>query len=230
MEVHPLSRYPQATLDTLLSSIPFYKTVQQGDQYQYDLLMRYSRVSEFRPGEVILGQGQNDSWLYFLLKGQLAVLVGDSKTERKIVNYLTPGEVFGDLAVLVDHERTATVVADSNCKRVLVFGTDFTVFGELSDFSKISLITKLIYYRNMVHNLRWKLEVYRMSYPEHTFASNHRKVKLYTGKKETLDELLSLDEQARLLARLLVQWNLEFDRMAISPGDKLDYSSLAALG
>ncbi|WNO10149.1 cyclic nucleotide-binding domain-containing protein [Teredinibacter sp. KSP-S5-2] len=230
MEVHPLSRYPQATLDNLLASIPFYKTVQQTDQYQYDLLMRYSRVSEFRPGEVLMEQGQNDQWLYFLLKGQLAVLVGDTKAERKVVNYLTPGEVFGDLAVLVDHQRTATVIADSNCKRVLVFGTDFTVFGELTDISKISLFTKLVYYRNMVHNLRWKLEVYRMSYPEHSFASNHRKVKLYIGKKDTLEELISLDEQARALARLLVQWNLEFDRLAISPRDKLDYTTLAAIG
>ncbi len=229
MDVYPLNRYPQEVLDTLLSSIPFYKTVQQGNQYQYHLLMGYSRVSEFQPGETLLEQGQNDNWLYFLLKGQLAVLVGGPTTDKKIVNYLTPGEVFGDLAVLVDHERTATVVADCHCKRALVFGTDFTVFGELNDFSKILLATKLIYYRNMVHNLRWKLEVYRMSYPEHSFASNHRKVKLYTGKKETLEELLSLDEQARLLARLLVQWNLEFDRLAISPQGKLDYDSLAAL-
>jgi len=210
MDVHPLNKYRQDSLDTLLSSIPFYKAIKQRDQYQYDLLMRYSRVIEYRPGEVLMEQGQKDQWLYFLLKGQLAVVVGGGKQDRKVVNYITPGEVFGDLAVLIDHQRTATVVADQNCKSVMVFGTDFQVFGELMSVEKISLATKLEYYRNMVHNLRWKLEVYRMTYPDQSFASNHRKVKLYTGPKDTMDELVSLDEQARALARLLVNWNLEF--------------------
>jgi hypothetical protein len=111
----------------------------------------------------------------------------------------------------------------------MVFGTDFQVFGELMSVEKISLATKLEYYRNMVHNLRWKLEVYRMTYPDQSFASNHRKVKLYTGPKDTMDELVSLDEQARALARLLVNWNLEFDRLSISPREKIDYNSLVAL-
>ncbi len=230
MEVYPLHRYQQDSLDKLLASIPFYKAIRQRNKLQYDMLMTYSRIIEYRPGEVLMEHGQKDQWLYFLLRGQLAVVVGSGQQERKVVNYITPGEVFGDLAVLIDHLRTATVVADPNCKSVMVFGTDFQVFGDLSDFSTISLDTKLEYYRNMVHNLRWKLEVYRMSYPDQSFASNHRKVKLYTGKKDTFEELKSLDEQARALARLLVSWNLEFDRLSISPREKLDYTSLIALG
>jgi len=229
MEVHPLYHYQQESLDSLLSSIPFYKAVKQRDQWQYDLIMSYSRVIEYSPGEMLLEQGQRDQWLYFLLRGQLAVVIGSGKHERKVVNYITPGEVFGDLAVLVDHLRTATVVADPNCKSVLVFGTDFQVFGELEDFSKVSLATKLEYYRNMVHNLRWKLEVYRMSYPDQSFASNHRKVKLHTGKRDTFEELKSLDEQARALARLLLNWNVEFDRLSISPREKMDYTALVCV-
>ncbi|WP_018015858.1 cyclic nucleotide-binding domain-containing protein [Teredinibacter turnerae] len=230
MEVHSLHRYGQASLDTLLSSIPFYKAVRLRDQWQYDLLMTYSRIIEYRPGEIVLEQSQPDQWLYFLMRGQLAVVVGDESQSRKVVNYITPGEVFGDLAVLIDHRRTATVVADPHCKSVRVFATDFCVFGELRDFTQITLATKLEYYRNMVHNLRWKLEVYRMTYPDQSFASNHRKVKLYMGTKGTLDELVSLDEQARALARMLVYWNLEFERLSIAPREHFDYQSMIALG
>lgn len=230
MEIHPLNRYPRESLDTLLSAVPFYKAIKQRDQWQYDLLMNYSKIIEYRPGEVLLEQGHKDQWLYFLLKGQLAVLVGKPNETAKVVNYITPGEVFGDLAALMDYERTATVVADANSKRVLVFGTDFQVFGELKDTRKISLATKLEYFRNMVHNLRWKLEVYRMSYPDQPFSTSHRKVKLYMGQKDCMDELEALDQQARALARLLVNWNTEFDRLAIKPSVSLDYRSLAALG
>ncbi len=229
MEVQPLQKYPQQSLDVLLSSIPFYKAVKQLDSYQYDLLMRHSRVIEYRPGEVILEQGHRDEWLYFLLKGQLEVRTGGDK-EQKVVNYITPGEVFGDLAVLFDQVRTATVVADSNSKKILVFGTDFKYFGQLEDFRPISLATKLIYYRNMVHNLRWKLEVYRVTFPDQPFASEHRKVTLYHGPKDSLDELISLDQQARALAQLLVNWNNEFDRLGLNPRGQMGSSSLAALG
>lgn len=230
MEVHSLHRYGQASLDTLLSSIPFYKAVKYRDQWQYDVLMSCSRIIEYLPGEVVLQQDQQDQWLYFLMRGQLVVVVGSEGLQRSVVNYITPGEVFGDLAVLIDHKRTATVVADPHCKSVRVFGTDFRVFGELRDFTQITLATKLEYYRNMVHSLRWKLEVYRMSYPDHAFASNHRKIKLYAGRKDTLDELLSLDEQARALARLLITWNFEFDRLSLSPRQQMDYDTLLALG
>jgi CRP/FNR family cyclic AMP-dependent transcriptional regulator len=229
MEIRPLHQYPKDSLDALIAAIPFYRAVRQQDQRQYDLLMSHSRIIEYRPGEVLLERGQTDNWLYFLLKGQLIVSVGDHPDNEKQVNYITPGEVFGDLAVLLDHERTATVRADTNSKRVLVFGTDFRAFGGLRETHQVSLATKLLYYRNMVHNLRWKLEVYRVTYPDHAFASEHRKVKLYTGPKDTMDELISLDAQARQLARLLVDWNLEFDRISSTPRESLDGKSLAAL-
>ncbi len=229
MEVQPVHKYPQESVDTLLSSVPFFKTIKQLDQYQYDLLLRNSRVIEYRPGEVILEKGEREEWLYFLLKGQLEVHSGGTRENGTVVNYITPGEVFGDLAILFDHIRTATVVADANSKRILVFGTHFKVFGKLADLHPISLNTKLIYYRNMVHNLRWKLEVYRAAHPDQPFASSHRKIKLYTGSRNTMEELKSLDAQARELAKLLVVWNTEIDRLSLTPRSQIDSHSLQAI-
>ncbi len=230
MEVQAVYKYPQESVDTLLSSVPFYKSIKQADQYQYDLLLRHSKILEFSPGEVILEKGLKEEWLYFLLKGQLEVHAGSSEDQATIVNYITPGEVFGDLAVLFDHVRTATVVADSNSKKILVFGTNFQVFGKLEETHTVSLNTKLTYYRNMVHNLRWKLEVYRAAYSDQPFASAHRKIKLYTGPKDTMEELKSMDGQARELAKLLVAWNTAIDRLSITPRSEIDSQSLKAIG
>lgn len=230
MEAQPVHKYPQESIDGLLASVPFYKSVKQANQYQYDLLLRNSRIIEYRPGETILEKGQREEWLYFLLKGQLQVRAGVSAGRSTVVNYITPGEVFGDLAILFDQVRTATVVADSNAKRILVFGTHFKVFGKLDEFHPISLATKLIYYRNMVHNLRWKLEVYRVAYPDQPFASDHRKIKLFSGARDSMEELISLDFQARELARLLVNWNDEIDRLNLSPRSKIDTQTMRALG
>ena len=229
MEVQSLNRFSQDKIDSLLSCIPFYKQVKSHDQWQYELLMRHSKIIEYRPGEIVLEKGRKDQWLFFLLKGQLQVVVGDER-ESKVVNYITPGEVFGDLAVLLDHERSATVKSDKNSRRILVFGTNFQVFGALEDFSLISLSTKLAYFRNMVHNLRWKLEMYRTAYPENTKSQKHHKVKLYLGKKDCLEELVSLDSQARELANLLIQWNVEFDRLAPNAIAHVDQVAVDALG
>lgn len=215
MEVKPLSRYARDTLESLLAPLPFYKTVRQQDPDQYEVLLRHSRIVEFKPGEVVMRQGDKDPWLYFLLKGQLAVFAAN-KADQQVVNYITPGEVFGDIAALVGQERSATVVADYNCKQVLAFGTDFKAFGELENFGVINLQTKLCYYRNCVHSLRWKLEVYRMRYPESPLASRHHSIKLFTGVKGGREELLALHHQACDLALLLLSWNREFGALMIN--------------
>ena len=230
MDVYPLQRYPRQSLDNLLASIPFYKAVRAQDEEQYETLMTYSRIIEYRPGELLLEQGSEDRWLYFLLKGQLVVLVNaDEDKQGEVVNYITPGEVFGDMAFFVKQKRTATVMADPNCIRVLVFGTDITCFGELTYFRRINLNTKLTYYRNVVHNLRWKLEMYRMQHPQESFASEHRKIKLYSGSKDTVEELVSLHDQAVALSHLLVQWNQHLNQHRQSPKANLDFESLNSL-
>ena len=76
--------------------------------------------------------------------------------------------------------------------------------------SPISRQTKLTYYRNTAHNLRWKLEVYRSQHLQHELANKHRQIKLYLGPKDTFEELLSLHEQSQALASLLLEWNKEF--------------------
>lgn len=210
MDIKQINQYPRSVVEQLLAVIPFYKTVQQQDSWQFEILLQHSRIVDFRPGEVVLRYGEADTWLYFLLKGQLAVYADGFSGDEQAVNYITPGEVFGDLAMLVNEQRTATLVADSNSRQITAVGTDFSAFGPLEDFSRINLQTKLAYYRNTVHNLRWKLEVYRGKYPQHELASHHHRVKLYTGPRDSSEELKSLHQQAVQLARLLVTWNRRF--------------------
>jgi hypothetical protein len=62
--------------------------------------------------------------------------------------------------------------------------------------------------------LRLKLEVYRSQHLQHPLANKHRQVKLYTGVKDTLEELRALYEQAQALASLLLEWNREFGALS----------------
>src|SRR6185369_9373118 len=98
MEIKLLSKLSRDYVEQLLSGIPFFKLVKQRDAWQFELLLQSSRIISYSPGEIVLQRGDNDKWLYFLLKGRLAVYVDPLKGE--LVNYITPGEVFGDLSQL----------------------------------------------------------------------------------------------------------------------------------
>ena len=209
MEIKLIQKFQRETVDQLLSAIPFFKAVRQHDLGQFEVLLAHSRIITYQPGEVVVHRGDGDQSLYFLLKGCLAVYPSEA-LKGEPVNMITPGEVFGDLARLTHQPRSATIVADHNSREAMVFAADFSVFGELSATSPISLHTKLLYYRNTVHNLRWKLEVYRSMQPEAPLANEHRAIKLYVGPKDCLQELQSLHEQACKLAALLVSWNNRF--------------------
>ena len=209
MEIKLLSKLSRDYVEQLLSGIPFFKLVKQQDAWQFELLLQSSRIITYSPGEIVLQRGDSDQGLFFLLKGRLAVYV-DDPLKGELINYVTPGEVFGDLAQLMGQPRTATVLAESSCRESIVLATDASIFGDISSTRPITIQTKLAYYRNTVHNLRWKLEVYRSQHLQHPLANKHRQVKLYTGTKETLEELRALYEQAQALAGLLLEWNREF--------------------
>lgn len=209
MEIKLLSKLSRDYVEQLLSGIPFFKLVKQQDAWQFELLLQSSRIITYVPGEVVLQRGDYDHWLFFLLKGRLAVYV-DDPLKGELVNYVTPGEVFGDLAQLMGQPRTATVLAEPSYRESIVLATDASIFGDINSTRPITIQTKLAYYRNTVHNLRWKLEVYRSQHLQHPLANKHRLVKLYTGVKDTQEELRALYEQAQALASLLLQWNREF--------------------
>ena len=192
MDIKTARQIPRSTLERLLSAVPFFNTVKAEDAWQFEVLLQHSRLVTLAPGEMLL-----------------AVYPGDPGSAVAAINTITPGEVVGDLAALQGAGRTATVAAPADGKQVVAIGTDFTVFGDLEDTRVISLPTKLAHYRNTVHSLRWKLEVYRMQYPRCVLAGRHRQVRLFTGAKDTPEELLGLHSQALSLSGLLLAWNRE---------------------
>lgn len=206
MKIKDLSDYKDDEIAVLIARIPFFKQLQESDQQQLALLLRHSCIVELEPGETIMRRGERGSWLYFLIKGRLSVYL-DAKDTEQPISQVTPGELFGDLALLCDYQRKATVAADNDAKHALLFATDFHVFGDLLDFTDITVSTKLIFYRTMVHSIRWRLEVTRMHSPDPALIAQLRQVPTYTGLKGGVEELEALFDQAKYLASLLERWN-----------------------
>ena len=211
MKIIPLTSYDQNTVDGLLSGVPFFRDLKMEDEPQYRLLLSYSSFYEAEPNEQVITKGQRDNMYYFLLRGQLIVYPDGSGKTQEGQNYIGSGQVFGALALLCDIERTASIAVDPQYSKALLFGTDFKPFRDLEDFRQIRLETKLAFFRGVVHHTRWKLEVYKMEYPDHPLVKEMRRIEFFKGERGTVDELQSLDRQIRQITALLTTWNKTFE-------------------
>lgn len=65
----------------------------------------------FAPGEAIVEEGQTGNGLYVVLDGRVEVVKSDGSARAQSLATLGPGEPFGELALLGEWKRTATVRA-----------------------------------------------------------------------------------------------------------------------
>lgn len=205
-----LEKFPANQIEGFIQSMPFYKEVRLFSPDQFKLLMDFSHIIHLDPNESIIDQGEENTWLYFLLKGRLGVFVDeqDFTRGRDVINYISPAKVFGDLDILPEGDKKATITACKQAKETLLFATDLRPFSRIDDFSTFKLETKLAFYRLIVNGIRWKLEVYKTRFAdEKNFIEEVRHVPLFTGKRNTLDELYFLFNQSKALAELLIKWN-----------------------
>lgn len=92
---------------------------------QLEAIARGSRTEQFLPGERVVRQGQPGQELYVIIEGRADVLV-EQNGLSSVVNQLAPGQFFGEMSLLTGDPRSATVVA-TTILRVLVVGKDALV-------------------------------------------------------------------------------------------------------
>ena len=72
-------------------------------------LTRRLSTKIYQPEEEVVRQGEDTKEVYFIAKGGCGVFILDANNQTEQVNHLEPGNLFGEVAVLNDCCRTATV-------------------------------------------------------------------------------------------------------------------------
>lgn len=68
-----------------------------------------------KSGEVVIRQGDDANELFVVMDGNFVAFLGQKSIGiERIVNEIGPGEVFGEVALLSEGQRTASVRAESN--------------------------------------------------------------------------------------------------------------------
>lgn len=90
----------------ILQSLPLFKGL---DNETLRQLAKNARLREFQAGEVICYQGDPGSTCHIVIRGRVRVfLVGEDGRELS-VGILTPGEIFGEMALLEGLPRSANI-------------------------------------------------------------------------------------------------------------------------
>jgi LmbE family N-acetylglucosaminyl deacetylase len=104
--------------------VPVFSFMTDAQLYEVSRLMSERWLD---PGTELCRQGERGSELFMILDGEVEVIkVGDA--ESKLIHVAGTGEVVGELAVLTDLPRSATLRAQGDVKVLVMRGTHFREF------------------------------------------------------------------------------------------------------
>ena len=106
----------------VLKAVPLFSSFPE-DQLRM-LTTVVSRKSVTRSTTVMTGGDPTDS-LYIVLSGRLKVMMSDSDGKEVILAILGPGEFFGEMGLIDDEPRSASVVTLEPCELLSIAKRDF---------------------------------------------------------------------------------------------------------
>ena len=109
----------------VLRSIPAFEVL---DAVRLETLSRMASLRHAARGSTVLHEGDRTDSIYFIVNGVLKVLVSDDEGREVIITILGAGEMFGEMGVLDEHPRSATVIATQSSDLVVVSKSDFQRF------------------------------------------------------------------------------------------------------
>ena len=107
---------------TVLRALPIFETL---DDECLRPLMQVAMLRSIPRHTVVLNAGDSTDNIYFVVQRAVKVQVSDEDGREVILSKLGPGELFGEMGVLDDHPRSATVLAVEPSQVVVMGKADF---------------------------------------------------------------------------------------------------------
>lgn len=134
-----------AVSPTVLRTLPIFESL---DTTRLAPIARVASLRNAPRGTVVVREGDRTDNVYFVINGALKVSVSDDEGREVILTILGTGDLFGEMGVLDNNPRSATVTATQSSDLVMIAKTDFQQC--MMDNFDISLFIM----RNLAHRLR----------------------------------------------------------------------------
>jgi CRP-like cAMP-binding protein len=92
-----------------------------------ELFFKYGQT--YQPRQIIIREGEAGNEVYLIISGKVVVTEKVEKGSYRILNSLGPGEIFGEMAMLENAPRSATLIAATPTKILALTAENFqTIF------------------------------------------------------------------------------------------------------
>lgn len=102
---------PVSIKDSLVA-LPFFDKCQAEE---LDVLTRKLEIRQYAKGEFVFREGEPGTFMGFVLKGSLEVMKENTKGQLKSLVVIKKGFSFGEMALVDNYARSATVMAKESC-------------------------------------------------------------------------------------------------------------------
>ncbi|RME22172.1 MAG: cyclic nucleotide-binding domain-containing protein [Deltaproteobacteria bacterium] len=114
-----------------IERFPVFRKLERPD---LDSVFEGSTIARFEAGEVIIREGDDSRELYIMQEGQAKVIM-DTPKGKLLLDRLSRGSFFGEVALMTGKPRTATVVAETDVTAIVIGHR--TMEGILAKYPKV---------------------------------------------------------------------------------------------
>jgi CRP/FNR family cyclic AMP-dependent transcriptional regulator len=113
---------PAAVSTLLLRNVPLFSQLPEAP---LSLLTKVVGRKSYTRGTTIINAGDPTDALYIVISGRLKVMMSDDEGREVILAILGQGEFFGEMGLVDDAPRSATVIAIEPCELLVMSKADF---------------------------------------------------------------------------------------------------------
>ena len=90
----------------------------------------FKELKEYEADQLIFAEGDKGDGAYFILEGKVKAVTSSSEYEEIMLGELGKGEIFGEMALIDDKPRPASILTVSPCKLAFINSKVFNEFIE----------------------------------------------------------------------------------------------------
>ncbi len=190
----PVGKTLVAAYTGLLAAAPLFHSLSQERLTQ---LVSKAVERVYLPGQTVFRQGESGANIYVVLGGQVRIVEAtpEAPLVDRFVGELGQGEIVGEMGLLLDHSRTATVMAVERTRCLMIPEDEFTQALEESPQLAIGLLRMMAARLQSVNRLlaRTAPDPLTVLAGRRTFHDQYRRLAAGARRRRSSVILLSLD-------------------------------------
>jgi CRP/FNR family cyclic AMP-dependent transcriptional regulator len=189
-----------------LKNIPFFSDL---DDEILQSLAAKAKPTKFVKQANIITEGDETRSLYIILSGKVRVFASDEKSKEVTLLIQEPGSYFGELSLLTDEPRSASVVALEKTVCAVISKTDFLQWLKLNPEVSLNLLSvlseKIRYLTKKVKQMALSNVYERVIFTLKSLAHEHDGIQIITNRPTQQDLASMVGSSREMVNKVMIE-------------------------